>query len=567
MGVTSEAGQSPPAYMLPGVNLFASGTYRGKPWTAAHVRQMRLNASGLAKLITPPAAPGHEDDDEWQKFVGDVDSPGPPTRTDEPAAGWVDPKTVHSVPDPDNPGHLILRGDIVNVPPEMAQAIREGRYAFGSAEIYDRFKDDFGRSHGKALRKFSYLGSEVPQCKRLGRLPMPVPMQKLRVFSERVPGVQIRVRAVRDGSRIHTYAETTVMDRTALMTAIQEAMPGIAQSTLDGMSDDALADLAKNIPMPTPEAAPAAAPAAPSGMFADMSREDMVAALTDLGEDAASLEEMSDEELQALLDELQAEEPAEEEDVETMGDPAVMTRDELIAELTAAGQDAAALEGLSDDDLRLMYGELIGGVTTAAAAPAAPVVPMSERRRVTTRTKPRQANTFAERQSKNLLGNLKRLNKFAEREHRRLKTTAAQAKRRDATTFCEQLVREGRATPAQVQVMHMPLLLAMDDTSPIHKFSDGKVTRRVTAYELKKAELAKIPPVIRFGERFPIGGGSAAGVDDSAEVAKVERFAETLPENAIRAGGYKSRANFVEKFSELRKKKPSLTAEQYLGVK
>jgi hypothetical protein len=128
----------PGAFMLPGVNLFASGTYRGKRWTPATIRLMAENAKKLGptglKLLLPPAAPGHEDDDGWQEFVGDVSAEGHPERdrTDEPAAGWVDPDSVHTVPDPKHKGHLILRGDVVNVPAAMAERIESGEYRFGS---------------------------------------------------------------------------------------------------------------------------------------------------------------------------------------------------------------------------------------------------------------------------------------------------------------------------------------------------------------------------------------------------------------------------------------------------
>ena len=579
MGATAAiTGDEAPAYRLRGVSLFASGVYRGKPWEPARIRRMALNAKRLAKLITPPAAPGHEDDDGWQKFVGGIDAEGgPESRTDEPAAGWVDPQSVRVFPDPEHPGHLILKGDIVNVPPEMAQKIRSGEYQFGSSEIYDSFKDDFGKDYGNALRKFSYLGAEVPQCKRLGRLPMPEPMAELHRFMERQSGVFIRVRRVRDGSTVHTYAETTVMDRTSMIAAIQAAMPGLSQSTLDAMGDEALADLVKNIPTASPVAA---MPAAPPAMMADdeygqttqpsmydegaaMSHEELIAALTELGEDPAELEGMQDDELQALLEQLSAE-GAEGggEGTETMGDPATMSRDELIAELTAAGQDAAALAGMPDDELRIMYAQLVGGATAttpaAAAVPAA--IPMSERRRQMVASN--RTATFAERQSKHLLRNLKRLNKFAEREQRRLLTAGANAKRRDAQAFCESLERSGRSTPAHSQTVLLPLLLAMDDTAPVHRMSDGRVTRKVTAYERKKAEIQQShPTIVRMGERF----GSADEVDGNIEVAKVRQFAEGLADNTIKAGGYTSRQQFVEKFSELRKKKPELTAAQYLG--
>lgn len=232
---------APTAYMLPGVNLFASGLYRGKQWAPEIIRRMAENAKKLGpngmKLLLPPAAPGHEDDDGWQEFVGDVSAPGRPThdRTDEPAAGWVDPDSVHTVPDPQHKGHLILKGDVVNVPPEMARKIESGEYKFGSSEVYDDFTDDLGIGYGKTLRKFSFLGSEVPQVKRLGPLPKPVPMTAPKQFSERA-GVFLKLRHVRVAGAIHTYAETVVMDRQQMTAAAMAAMPGISKATLDALA-------------------------------------------------------------------------------------------------------------------------------------------------------------------------------------------------------------------------------------------------------------------------------------------------------------------------------------------
>lgn len=355
------------------------------------------------------------------------------------------------------------------------------------------------------------------------------------------------------------------MDRTSMMAAVQAAMPGLSQSTLDAMSDDALADLVKNIPTASPVPDPSAiAPVAPSGMMADLPREELVAALTDAGEDPAELEGMSDDELQAMLDEIEGGGeggPEAEGEVETMGDPATMSREELITELVASGQDAAALEALPDEELRAMHTQVVGGATATAPAAAAPVVPMGES--VRNRTRPRQAQrqNFAERESKRLVRNLKRLNTFAERENRRLVAASAEAKRRDVAAFCEQLVREGRATPAQVQVVYKPLLLAMDNTHSVHKFTDGKVTRRVTAYELKKQELLALAPVVKFGERF--GKDGQVGVDGDREVRIVERFAEANNEHLKRGGT--SGARLVADFKKMREKNPEITAAKLIG--
>lgn len=568
-----------PAFMLPGVNLFASGEYRGKPWPPAVLRMIAANARRLGpdgrKLLIPPAVLGHEEEQEWLD------------RTDLPAAGWVDPASVHVVPDPDHPGELILKGDVVNIPPEVEARLSSGEYRFGSAEIYDDFKDDFGREHGQALRRFALLGGEVPQVKRLGALPKVVPMQATRQFSELRPGVVIRERRVSENGTVHTYAETTVMDRTGMIAAIQAAMPNLSAAFLEALSDEQLAELAKSVQAPEPAAAEV--PVAPSGLMADMPREDLVAALTELGQDPASLEGMSDEELQALYDELDPEdaeaepaeeEPAEEEepDTEDMADPATMAPADMIAELTAMGQDPAALQGMPEEELRALYGELTGAATASAPVPAAnamggakkPVKPYGGG--TVESALPWSPTKFTERnrgrampatvESRRLLKNMKKLNQFAEREARRAVQQSQVRKARDVESFCKDLVRDGRATPAQVATTIKPLLLFCDDTHAVHRFTEGKVTRKLTAYELKKAELAKLPKIVHFGERF----GDAGPTDGESEVAKVREFANTLSEAALKAGNYKSRENFVEKFSEARQKDSSLTAKKYLGI-
>ena len=576
-------------FRLRGVNLFASGEYRGKRWSPADVRQMAENAAALGprgrNLLVPPAAPGHEDDAGWQNFVGDVSAPGN-DRTDEPAAGWVDPSTVRAVPDPAHRGEMILKGDVVNVPAAMAEQIRSGRYRYGSSEIYEDFLDDFGKGHGRTLRKFSYLGGEVPQVKRLGPLPPPEPMPAPVKFAERRPGVFVRTRTVRTGSAVHTYAETTVMDRSQMIAAIQAAMPSLSQSFLDALADDKLAELVAALPSGA-AAAPPASPAAPAmpgpvGMMAEgdpaegggdpaaePTRDEMIAALVDMGDDEAELQGLSDDELKAEYEAAMEDGGEETPDPETedMADPAALDRAGLIAELTAAGQDPAALDPLTDDELRALYDQVVNGATPAEPAAAPPAAPMGEKRPMQTyaerrgRRQPQPVTTLAEIEARRTIVSCRKLTKLSEQQARRIRKTAAELKARDTEQFCEQQVREGRYTPAMVQTVVKPLLAKCDDTLPVFTFSDGGRTRKVTEYELKKAELAKAPKVVHLGERFP--GGSGPATTAEAERQKVERFAEVQGEALKKAGTTK--AQFVAKFSEAQKRRPDLRAEEYLG--
>lgn len=532
-----------PAYMLPGVELFASGVYRQKKWGTSLIREMAENApklgpSGL-NIFVPPAVLGHEEKQEWLE------------RTDLPAAGQVDPDTVRAVPDEDKPGEMKLIGDLVNIPREVAERIVNREFSRVSAEIYDRFLDDHGKAYGKVLRRLALLGAEPPQVKRLKPLGIPQPMQSIRQFAERRAGVLIRLR--HDAG--HCFAEAIAVDRNQLTAAAKAALPSLSSAFLDALTDDKLAELVKSVPTPE-QPQPQAAPMMPPGMqapgmmsppaqpvappippdpsmeFADMTRDEMIAKLVEAGEGTAEeLAALSDDELQAMLDA-----PPEGGDgggVEEMGDPATMSREEMIAELAAGGQDPTALEAMPDEELRALYAQVTGAATAAAPAAAAPpVTPMSE--------------------SKKLLKNLRKLNTFAEREGRRLKAASAQNKRRDAEQFCEKLVADGKVTPAQKDAFVLPLLLLLDDNTPAHKFSENGVTRKVSAYSLKKTQLAKLAPVVRFGERL---GGSAP--DGGAEVQKVERFAEqTFPDAKVRQ-------KYVGDFKALQAKKPELTAREY----
>lgn len=282
-------------YRLPNVSLFGSGVYRGQQWPASSIVKMAENAAKLApKLFVAPAVGiGHDSDIT-------------------PAAGWILPSSVHAIPDADNPGEQLLRGDVVNVPESVAAQVRSGQYAYGSAEIYSNFVDDFGNSHGPVLRRFVFLGASPPQVKRLGRLPMPEPMATPIAFAERLTGQQLRPRqglavlsfadrdptlppaAAAEVAKVAKYAEQhaagfrkagfdparlvagaraaasrnpmmfkagEIIGRVAeqpepgprpsrlqLIAAIKKAFTKVSQATLDKLSDDQLCEFVASIP-------------------------------------------------------------------------------------------------------------------------------------------------------------------------------------------------------------------------------------------------------------------------------------------------------------------------------
>lgn len=288
----------PPAgETIRGADLFASGSYDGDNYSLADLEQVVENFARLKHLVSPPAVIGHEEDQlRLKEILESIGEPNEATRTDEPSAGWVNRVWVDRYFEPaTNQTEGILRGDIIGVPPKIAQMIRDGRFRRISAEIYPNFKDDFGRTYGAALRRVSYLGGQPPRVKRTGDIPAPT------AFSE--PPTRLRTKRTfrADTNTYLCFSERVNMDRAQMMAAIMAAMPALQQPTLDAMSDDQLADLVKNLP-----AAPAPAPTTTEQpvTMSEMSRDEMIAALTSAGQDAAAVSAMSDDELRAKCGEL-----------------------------------------------------------------------------------------------------------------------------------------------------------------------------------------------------------------------------------------------------------------------
>ena len=565
-GATSSSVKQQPGQLerVRGVELFATGTFRGKQWRLSDLDEMCRNARRLGpqglKLLRPPTVLGHEED---QPLLD---------RTDWPAAAWLDPNNVrvqrYYEPRTKRTEGILI-GDLTDVPPAIAALIRAKKYRKVSAEIYDDFTDDFGRSYGKAIRRIALLGGEVPQVKRLKDIPNPEPQ----AFSElRIPARVMRLAFQRSEATprrttVYTFAESA-MERTQMIAAVQAAMPSLSQSTLDAMTDDQLADLVKALPTNATAATtgtPAAAtdPNAAAAMSDDdgyedmddtdlapttgdgsgMSHEDLIQALTDLGQDPADLDGLSDEDLQALYEELSDNGDDSGNAVTSMGDPSTMSHEELVQELTAAGQDPTTLDGMSDEDLKALYAQLLGGGTTTAAAAPAPAdtsgtSAMSDRQRRQSagKPKPQKKTSFADLEARRAMTRIQKLNRFAELNYKRTVRNNNDQKKRDAHSFCDQLVREGRISVAQKTAMMLPLLLKLDDLNPVHAFSENGSTRKLTAYELKKKELAKLPVITKYGEKLVLDPKDAKTAA-SAEVNKVEKFVELNRSHILSVGG------------------------------
>ena len=356
------------------------------------------------------------------------------------------------------------------------------------------------------------------------------------------------------------------MNRSQMIQSIMAAMPGLTQATLDGMTDDQLADLAKNVtpaqpvtaadatagmglPQPTPMGGMGMNPMTmgqpPAGQppmqYADdpasMTREELIAELTAAGQDGAALQGMSDDDLKKLYATQVA-----GGGTAAMGDPATMSREELIAEMEGLGESPEDLAEMTDDELRQLYASLTSGDAPAVAGQDAAAAAMSERRIA-------GLHTYTERVAQHNAA-------VVTRQARRLK-------RQEAMLFCDALVAQGRLLPAQKPTVLRTLLNA-DNLNPTVPFSDGKRTVKVTAFEALKREYGRWPEVVRFAERVTGGpGGSVESYSEDRELAILRRFAEANP--AAVAAGYGSVEKFTERFHTLKAKKPKLTARDLLG--
>jgi hypothetical protein len=216
----------------------------------------------------------------------------------------------------------------------------------------------------------------------------------------------------------------------------------------------------------------------------------------------------------------------------------------MIQELVAKGQDATALDGMSDSDIQALYAQVTGKQ-------------FKEPRPVSDPT-PAQ-NAFAEEKAAiaKTKAEYDRINTELRAETKRAREQRDAARKDSVHAFCDKLVHEGRLLPAQRAEVEESLLAA-DDVDPCHKFKDGAPGGQGTAFEKKRRAFAAWPVVVKFGEKVKAGG--AAG-DEAAELAKVQTFAEAHTA-ALKAAG-KTPAAYVHTFTEARKKDPTLTARKF----
>lgn len=471
------------SYACNKVEVFAAGTHRGREYTEADLQQMvdnfRQYSTGPDALLKPPAVLGHEEHQELLENSG------------LPAAGWVvslwkeGPK---------------LMAKVAGIPDKIAKLINQQSYRKVSAEIYDEPPEGIP-GKGMMLRRIALLGGEIPQVKTLADLPA-AQLEKYReaAFS----------RMLRTQPAPLLFAEEK---RKPCKNTEGQTMPNL-QALIDALGEFGV----------KPEDAPAAI--------------DKLMPLFS-GEPAAE---------------------AAQDDPAAMADPVAPApnKEEMIAALVAKGEDAAALNAMSPEELQAKYMAVCQGAQPMAdptpslaapvkpAAPTNPAVPQAQPSKVVMH--------YAEQVKKQMDAELAQTKATLAAITKQSQDALHEAKAEKVNAFCENLKREGKLVPAQEATIKA-MLLKCDS---VKKFGEKNTTELDNQMESMRAW----PVVIRFGEKGGMPHGQGKPEDETK--AKIHRFHE------LKAGKYTAAGIKPEDLEKLYqhelKKNPELTVEEWAGV-
>lgn len=451
--------------IIPHVHIFTAGPWKGYHYRLSDLDDMVRNfaefSSGPNPLLEVPFIIGHEED---QDFTG------------IPAMGWV--KTL------EREGRDLF-GDVEQIFPSIARLVEAGAYRHVSPEIYPPDSPPEGVPiRGCALRRLAALGGQLPHIKQLA--DMPDPIEEFEEFADYTwqappPSRLTARRAVwQSGSRTWAcYAEVTRMADTAMrdavVAAIRAKMPDLSEDFLASLDDDQLTMLAGQ--------------GSEGGTATPPAEEPAPAAMDDMGMGVVSPDAGG-----AVIW------------------PEGMDRQAVEQALVAEGEDPAALQAMSDQDLLDLWEKKKGApmseampwevdavttpTQTQTQTPAAPAQP----KKVVTATTQHfseavraEARALVAQETAGLRAELAK-----ERASRQANEKASRGKL--IQTFCEVLVKEGRVMPADVEHGKDgkpigPVALSLWHADAVRKFSDGK-----SALEQLMDAYARRAPVRRFGE-------------------------------------------------------------------
>jgi hypothetical protein len=139
-------------------------------------------------------------------------------------------------------------------------------------------------------------------------------------------------------------------------------------------------------------------------------------------------------------------------------------------------------------------------------------------------------------------------------------------KKANLSAFVEKNQLAHRIAPHEMDAAGgMPTLLdelmGLDDEKVVHKFSEGGKVKELTQLDVAMLRIERRPPM-KFTEKIKSGTAKPGDPNDD-EVVKVRQYAEDPSFAKVLAASGQTPADYVHKFSEAKKKRPSLTAAEY----
>ncbi len=584
---------------IPWTDVFAAGTRRGQGYSSQDLHDMAANfrrwSSGKTPVLRVPAVLGHEESQEYLE------------RTDLPAAAWADGarvalkrcpicggsgKTDRGARCPECRGQgerQVLQVKFGEVPGKVARLVRGKAYRTVSAEVYPEPPEGIPVGTGKMLRRVAFLGGELPQLKGLDDIPA------VEEHSERrgpyrpvlLRFAETRYRRSRAGTWL-TFTEARHMPDDYLEGAANKAM----WAKVSAAGKGARVDPSKGDKSGHYKKDRMAGEWAEDGT---MDRDGMMQALAEHGLDMEAVKDVPDPALAEMLRVCEAKDDAahaedeektdvpppeeepppdapmaegdeEEDDEDDEDDDDEPPPDRPMAE----GEDDDEDDEFCDDDMHV-EGDEDEVTTMAPVAAAPPARPMSARR-------PKKVQTtmhYSERAVKKVVKAavteaVKQVRKEFAGVREQTEQLSASQKRANVTAFCEAQLAAGKVMPAELDDQGgkrptlIDRLLRADARQVVRKFTEKGKTVELTELDLQMKEIEERPVIVRYGERVKSSaGGRADGSGEGDEVEKVRAFAHRQEiVDALRAND-QTPAQFVQKFCELRKARPDLTAAEF----
>jgi hypothetical protein len=262
-------------YSVSPVRIFADGTFRGLPWTAADLQAMVNNYLRFRDQFRPPVGIGHEDVQPLADGLPATGTMSLGNNTGIPAYGTTDDLWTEVGDD----GRTYLAATLADLPEWLAEMLAAKNYQSISVELYDTPPDGFEGAEGPILRRVCLLGISPPHVKGLGEIPPP----ELQTYG--------------DGRRV---------------TRPRRRLNFSGRASVAGRNRITRYSFAEEAPIPT------ATPSAP-----DLLRQQMIEMLTSFGVDQATLAGMDADEMAEMLRVLTPVDPTDTkpEDPSALGQP------------------------------------------------------------------------------------------------------------------------------------------------------------------------------------------------------------------------------------------------------